>query len=92
MLYRGDDPIQDRSTKNRPVFDFSSSFGEPQESLDRRSGRLGGGFGQEGHGKGKLVRGVLSRWTRTMRRASYSEIVEGVGSGHAHHCKLFHIK
>jgi len=31
MLYRGDDPIQDRSTKNRPVFGLSSSFGEPQE-------------------------------------------------------------
>ena len=30
MLYRGDDPIQDRSTKNRPVFGLSSSFGEPQ--------------------------------------------------------------
>jgi len=35
MLYRGDDPIQDRSTKNRPVFGLGSSFGEPQvkESL-----------------------------------------------------------
>jgi hypothetical protein len=32
MLYRGDDPIQDRSTKNRPVFGLSSSFGEPQGS------------------------------------------------------------
>jgi hypothetical protein len=30
MLYRGDDPIQRRSTKNRPVFGLSSSFGEPQ--------------------------------------------------------------
>ena len=30
MLYRGDDPIQDRSTKNRPVFGLGSSFGEPQ--------------------------------------------------------------
>jgi hypothetical protein len=30
MLYRDDDPIQDRSTKNRPVFGLSSSFGEPQ--------------------------------------------------------------
>src|SRR6202051_792282 len=30
MLYRGDNPIQDRSTKNRPVFGLSSSFGEPQ--------------------------------------------------------------
>jgi hypothetical protein len=29
MLYRGDDPIQDRSTKNRPVFGLGSSFGEP---------------------------------------------------------------
>jgi hypothetical protein len=35
MLYRGDDPIQGRSTKNRPVFGLGSSFGEPQvkESL-----------------------------------------------------------
>jgi hypothetical protein len=32
MLYRGDDPIQDRSAKNRPVFGLSSSFGEPQQS------------------------------------------------------------
>jgi hypothetical protein len=30
MLYRGDDPIQARSTKNRPVFGLGSSFGEPQ--------------------------------------------------------------
>src|SRR5580700_9007487 len=30
MLYRGDDPIQDRSTKNRPVFGLGSSFVEPQ--------------------------------------------------------------
>ena len=29
ILYRSDDPIQDRSTKNRPVFGLSSSFGEP---------------------------------------------------------------
>jgi len=29
MLYRGDDPIQDGSTKNRPVFGLGSSFGEP---------------------------------------------------------------
>jgi hypothetical protein len=53
MLYRGDDPIQDRSTKNRPVFGLSSSFGEPQGvsratlawqiqvlTLDRRPGRI----------------------------------------------------
>lgn len=33
MLYRGDDPIQDRSTKNRPVFGLGSSFGEPQADL-----------------------------------------------------------
>ena len=32
MLYRGDDPIQDRSTKNRPVFGLGSSFGEPQQA------------------------------------------------------------
>jgi hypothetical protein len=31
MLYRGDDPIQDRSTKNRTVFGLGSSFGEPQD-------------------------------------------------------------
>lgn len=30
MLYRGDDPIQDRSTKKCPVFGLGSSFGEPQ--------------------------------------------------------------
>jgi hypothetical protein len=29
MLYRSDDPIQDRSTKNRDVFGLGSSFGEP---------------------------------------------------------------
>ena len=30
MLYRGDDRIQDCSTKNRRVFGLGSSFGEPQ--------------------------------------------------------------
>jgi hypothetical protein len=30
MLYRDDDPILSRSTKNRPVFGLSSGFGEPQ--------------------------------------------------------------
>jgi hypothetical protein len=37
MLYRGDDPFQDRSTKNRPVFGLSSSFGEPQVSALQRA-------------------------------------------------------
>jgi hypothetical protein len=39
MLYRGDDPIQDRSTKNRPVFGLSSSFGEPQRAVRPKSNR-----------------------------------------------------
>jgi hypothetical protein len=30
MLYRGDNRIQDCSTKNRRVFGLGSSFGEPQ--------------------------------------------------------------
>jgi len=38
MLYRGDDPIQDRSTKNRPVFGLGSSFGEPKDDISIESG------------------------------------------------------
>ena len=38
MLYRGDDRIQDRSTKNRPGFGLSSNFGEPQD-LFRHPGK-----------------------------------------------------
>jgi hypothetical protein len=30
MLYRGDNRIQDYSTKNHPLFGPGSSFGEPQ--------------------------------------------------------------
>ena len=35
MLYRGDNRIQDCSTKNRRVFGLGSSFGEPQVSVGR---------------------------------------------------------
>ena len=33
MLHRGDNRIQDYSTKNRPVFGLGSSFGEPQTTV-----------------------------------------------------------
>ncbi len=32
MLYRRDNRIQARSTKNCPIFALGSSFGEPQDS------------------------------------------------------------